>query len=306
MDIKVWLSQQSHAATSVFNLGRYSEQWTASSYETGNASFHVILEGKCQLSLGGKQTDLSEGDIIFFFSCIPFSLHSAPVFSPDALPAKAMLPFGKSATDEVALLCGFLHPKNLQSELLFAMMPEYLLIRSEMQSSTKIRPVLELLKMECRNSGTDRELAITRLTDLLLIYVVEQVMAEQLIDINLIQVSQNKDLTALFLEVIRNPREEWSIERMADILDISRSTFIRKIQRASGYNPNELIVRLRVNVAVNLLRRGYSVEDVALTVGYESLAGFYKAFKKVTVATPSEFARTFTVTDRKNAYTQNF
>lgn len=305
MDIKVWLTQQSHAATSVFNLGRYSDQWNASSYETGNASFHVILEGKCQLSLGGKQTNLSAGDIIFFFSCIPFSLHSAPVFSPDALPVKAMLPFGNAATDETALLCGFLHPKNLQSELLFAMMPEYLLIRSEMQSSTKIRPLLELLKLECRDSGADRELAITRLTDLLLIYVVEQVMAEHLVDNNLIQVCQNKDLTALFLDVIRNPREEWSIERMADILDMSRSTFIRKIQRASGYNPNELIVRLRVNVAVNLLRKGYSVEDVAFTVGYESLTGFYKAFKKITVVPPSEFARIFSVADRKSAYNQN-
>ncbi|MGS0639217.1 cupin domain-containing protein [Citrobacter sp. VF227] len=304
MDIKTWLSQQSHAATSVFHLGRYCEQWKASSYETGNASFHVVLEGECWLSLGEKQGDtaLSEGDIVFFFSCIPFSLQSSPSFSPEALPEKAMLPFGDAVTNETALLCGFLHPKNPQSELLFAMMPEYLLIRPEMRGSARIRTLLELLKLECLHSGTDSELAITRLTDLLLVYVIEEVMAEHLVDVNLLLASRQKEFAALFLDIVRNPHEEWSIEYMAERLQMSRSTFIRKIQSISGYSPNELVMRLRVNVAVNLLRRGHTVDIVAPRVGYESLPGFYKAFKKITASTPAECARMFSVADQNRAY----
>ncbi|HFV9915596.1 TPA: AraC family transcriptional regulator [Salmonella enterica subsp. diarizonae serovar 61:l,v:z35] len=293
MDIKTWLAQQAQSATSVFHMGRYCEDWKATTYHTGKPSFHLVLDGGCWLQMRGSKKNmlLSEGDIVFFFSDLPFYFVSSPESRPEDLPLKKMRSLHDPSENDTALLCGFLHPSSRESELLFTLMPEYLLIPHSMQVNKKLRHLFELIKFECLSSEKHCELAVTRLTDLLLVYVVEQVMDYHLVDVNLLQAAQNKLLTELFIKIISSPAEEWSIERMAGMLNMSRSTFIRKVQTVTSYAPNELVSRLRMNVAVNLLRRGYSTDDVAIQVGYESSSGFYKAFRKVTDVTPAEFAR---------------
>lgn len=296
MNIKTWLAQQSRSATSVFHMGRYCQDWKATTHHTGKPSFHLVLEGECWLQIGNNQKTipLNEGDIVFFFSDMPFYLISSPEKQPDELPRKTMRPLNESTQDDTALLCGFLHPSTYESELLFALMPEYLLITRDMQVNKKLRHLFELVKIECISTEENCELAVTRLTDLLLVYVVEQVMDYHLVDVNLLLAAQSKPLIELFIQIIYSPAEEWSIERMAGIVRMSRSTFIRKVQTVTSYSPNELVSRLRINVAVNLLRRGYSINDVAVQVGYESSSGFYKAFRKVTDITPAEFAKMMT------------
>lgn len=70
--------------------------------------------------------------------------------------------------------------------------------------------------------------------------------------------------------------------------DWKASTYPTGMPRC-GYTPNELVTRLRINIAINLLRRGYKVEEVTSRVGYESLSGFNKAFRKITSSTPADF-----------------
>ena len=76
MYIKEWLANQTHVATSVFHLGRYCDDWKASTYPTGMPSFHLVLEGQCWLRFTDRITvvNLSEGDIVFFFFNMPFYL----------------------------------------------------------------------------------------------------------------------------------------------------------------------------------------------------------------------------------------
>ncbi|WP_370612380.1 AraC family transcriptional regulator [Citrobacter meridianamericanus] len=296
MDIKTWLAQQSRSATSVFHMGRYCNDWKATTHHTGKHSFHIVLEGECWLQIGNNQKTipLNEGDIVFFFSDIPFYLVSSSDKRPEELPRKTMRPLNESTEEDTALMCGFLHPITYESELLFALMPEYLLITQDMQVNKKLRHLFELVKIECISTEKNCDLAITRLTDLLLVYVVEQVMDYHLVDVNLLQAAQSRPLTELLIQIIYSPSEEWSIERMAGLVSMSRSTFIRKVQTITSYSPNELVSRLRINVAVNLLRRGHSIDDVAVKVGYGSSSGFYKAFRKVTDITPADFARMLT------------
>lgn len=277
-------------------MGRYCKDWKASTHHTGKPSFHLVLDGDCWLKIGDSEKTilLSEGDIVFFFSDLPFYLVSSPDTPPEALPQKKMRSLNEPTENDTALLCGFLHPSTNESELLFALMPEYLLITTDMQVNKKLHHLFELVKIECLFSKDSNELAVTRLTDLLLVYVIEQVMDYHLVDVNLLLAAQSTLLTELFIQIINSPTEEWSIERMAGIINMSRSTFIRKVQAVTSYTPSELVSRLRINVAVNLLRRGYTIDHVAIQVGYGSTSGFYKAFRKVTDVTPADYARMLT------------
>lgn len=293
MDIKTWLSRQPHAATSVFHMGRYCGKWKASTHATGNPSFHIVLDGQCWLSLEQKdeRKQLEAGDIVFFFSNRPFYLLSSATASIDELPQKTMVPISTAHSDDTALLCGFLHPTNYQSELLFALMPECLVIKRDTGSNQRLHKLFDLLKIECWQTETESSLAITRLTDILLIYVVEELLDEHRVDTNLLLASQSEKLSILIIAIINRPSEKWTIEEMADIMHMSRSTFIRKVRDICHYSPNELVIRLRINIAVNLLRRGYIVGDVSQMVGYDSITGFCSAFRKITGDTPTEFLR---------------
>lgn len=146
-----------------------------------------------------------------------------------------------------------------------------------------------ILQLECSVSQSGCELALARLTDLLLVYIVEQIVDEHLVDIKLLDISQHAPFSDLLLQIMHNPTLDWSIDMMAGKVNMSRSTFIRKIDDICGYTPNELVTRLRINIAINLLRRGYKVEEVTSRVGYESLSGFNKAFRKITSSTPADF-----------------
>lgn len=290
MTVKSWLSQQAHFATSIFHTGRYCEKWKASTYETGNPSFHVILDGHCWLNFTDTQqiTRLESGDIVFFFFNIPFYLTSEQSINLDKVFKKEMHPVSDKREGDAALMCGFLHPKGIEAEVLFTLLPEYIIIRNNTKSKGKISQLIEMLKEESHSAC---ELALTRITDLLLLYIIEQLIEDFLVDVNLLNVSKNSAFAKLLIEIMHNPGEEWTLDSMAKKTSMSRSTFIRKLDCLCGLSSNEFLTKLRINIAVNLLRRGYTSESVAFKVGYKSITGFYKAFKKTTLKTPTNFWR---------------
>ncbi|HBZ8586308.1 TPA: AraC family transcriptional regulator [Salmonella enterica subsp. enterica] len=301
MDIKAWLSCHSHAATSIFHIWRYCGEWKTSVHITGNASFHAILEGECLLTFENKRERilLSEGDIIFFFSNSPFYLLSSLTTTSDEHRAGETKPVNNTHVTDTTLLRGFLQPTNYQSELLFALMPEYLLIRPESDGNLRLQKFFDLLKIECWQTEAECALTITRLIDLLLVYIVEEILDEHLVDVNLLLASKSEKLSALIMSIIHSPAEKWSVGEMANLMNMSRSTFIRRVQEICNYSPNELTTRLRINIAGNLLRRGCKVCDTSQRVGYDSVTGFYNAFRKVTRMSPSEFIKAIQINELK-------
>lgn len=288
MNVKNWLSKQTHMATSVFHSGRYCDTWKASTFAAGLPSFHVILDGFCWLKFfdSDKMVKLEAGDIVFFFFNMPFYLTSEMSSNLDNVSFKTMYSITEKKEGDTALLCGFMHPKSIEAEMLFTLLPEYIIVSKDMQEHEKINQLITMLKLEANNAC---DLALTRITDLLLVYVVEQLIEEYCVDVNLLKLSHYKEFARLTIEIMHNPTHDWSLEIMAEKMNMSRSTFIRKLDYICGLSSNLLVTKLRVNIAVNLLRRGVSIEDVASKTGYKTTAGFYKAFKKTTLKSPSEF-----------------
>lgn len=290
MNVKTWLSTQAHMATSIFHTGRYCDSWKASTYDAGLPSFHAVLDGSCWLTFSDshKRIRLDEGDIVFFFFNLPFYLTSEDSTNLDNVSQKIMYSFKEKKDGDTGLLCGFLHPKSIEAEILFTLLPEYIILNKEMPANEKITQLISMLKLEAIDAC---EFVLTRITDLLLVYVVEQLIGQYLVDVNLLKLSQHKGFSRLLIEIMYNPSQEWSLEVMAKKMNMSRSSFIRKLEYICGLSSNELITKLRMNIAVNLLRRGFNADDVAFKIGYKSSVGFYKAFKKTTLSSPSNFWR---------------
>lgn len=81
-----------------------------------------------------------------------------------------------------------------------------------------------------------------------------------------------------------------SVEMLAEIMHMSRSTLYRKIKDISDLSPNELINITRLKKAAELLSSGdYKIYEVSEMVGYNSQTSFGRNFQKQFHMTPTEY-----------------
>ncbi|MGB3773982.1 MAG: response regulator, partial [Leeuwenhoekiella sp.] len=87
---------------------------------------------------------------------------------------------------------------------------------------------------------------------------------------------------------IANP--DLNVDKLSDLLNMSRSTLYRKINDLSNLSPNELITITRLKCAAELLQTGsYKIYEVAEIVGFKSQSSFGRSFQKQFKMTPSQY-----------------
>lgn len=83
---------------------------------------------------------------------------------------------------------------------------------------------------------------------------------------------------------------ECRVEKIAEIVDISRSQLYRAFMDKFGSSPKAYIDTLRIDLAQKLLiKNGMTVSEVAYSVGYSEPLYFSAVFKKATGISPTEF-----------------
>lgn len=83
---------------------------------------------------------------------------------------------------------------------------------------------------------------------------------------------------------------ELSIASIADHFFISKSTLTRLFVNHLGMTPNEYITYVRIMESRKLLSDEYSVQQVAIKVGYKDQSSFIKVFKRLQGISPKQYA----------------
>ena len=79
-------------------------------------------------------------------------------------------------------------------------------------------------------------------------------------------------------------------EQLADKLGLSKFHMLRIFSKYVGVTPNEYLNRIRIEQAIQLLRtKDWTIEKVAVEVGYSTGSYFIKVFQKLTGQTPGSF-----------------
>lgn len=80
-----------------------------------------------------------------------------------------------------------------------------------------------------------------------------------------------------------------NVDRLAASLGLGRSQFYRKIKALTNYSPVELVRRLRLNAARDMLTTTEkSISEIAYAVGFSSPAYFTRCYREAFGQTPSE------------------
>jgi transcriptional regulator GlxA family with amidase domain len=89
-----------------------------------------------------------------------------------------------------------------------------------------------------------------------------------------------------------NPRHQWTVERLAQKSNLSRSAFADRFARRAGRPPATYITHVRLASAADLLLDTPDpISVIASDVGYESEAAFSRAFSRRYGVPPSRWRR---------------
>ncbi|WP_195210760.1 helix-turn-helix domain-containing protein [Bacteroides faecis] len=125
------------------------------------------------------------------------------------------------------------------------------------------------------------------------------------IDLSLDEVSENhdeeeaenkkifKDLNRIVVQDQLYLSPELSREDLAQIVHLNNARFARMIKENTGTNFNGYVNELRINYAIELLKRhpNYTIRAIADEAGFNSTPILYSMFKKKTGMTPYEFKK---------------
>ena len=89
----------------------------------------------------------------------------------------------------------------------------------------------------------------------------------------------------------RNLRGELCVEELARESGFSRWHFSRLFQETVGIPPAQYLTLRRLQFAAYAAKSGRSLTETALEYGFDSYAGFYKAFVREFGCSPSEYLR---------------
>ena len=87
----------------------------------------------------------------------------------------------------------------------------------------------------------------------------------------------------------------FSVEAFANHLYISKSLLHKKIVSLTGEPPGELIRRIRIKKAADLIQQKFgNISEIALEVGFNNPAYFSECFKKQFGVSPSQYPQKVT------------
>jgi transcriptional regulator GlxA family with amidase domain len=135
---------------------------------------------------------------------------------------------------------------------------------------------------------------VTRLADILFIQAVRTYFEQNIeaADCGWLAAIRDPQIGPTLALLHTNPQEPWTVASLARCAAVSRSLFAVKFAQLVGVSPLQYVKRLRLNAAAIRLRStGDKLHLIAADVGYESAAGFTKAFKKHLGKTPGEYRR---------------
>ena len=100
-------------------------------------------------------------------------------------------------------------------------------------------------------------------------------------------------MTAVYHKIIQyideNIKDEVTISEIADVAGYSANHIYKIFKLYSSYSVMEYVRRKKLYSAANEMYTGRKLYDIALDYGFETPAGFYKAFKSVFGCSPKEY-----------------
>jgi len=269
--------------------------WRVRRSEAGQPFYCVILDGSCKLTVEGREPlTLQAGDFVLVPSAHGFMMSSlAPMTSEDLDSVPVALHPGEfrigeqSGPPDVLYLVGHCVFGSPDAALLVSLLPQLVHVRGERRLAT----LVQLVGEESRGQRPARDVILSRLLEVLLIEALRST-AGTAASPGLVRGLADERLAVAIRCMHESMTQPWTVAQLAKEAALSRSAFFERFSRAMGVAPMEYLLRWRMAMAKNLLRRKEGgVAEVAERVGYGSASAFSVAFTRHVGLPPTHYAR---------------
>lgn len=269
--------------------------WAVRYSRYGLPSFCIVLKGSALLEVDGHAPiTISAGDFVLLPTTPGFTLSSPLAGStvhldPNvAATRRGELRYGKrGGSPDMRSLGGSFQLDCANPGLLVSLLPEVVHVRGSPRLSQLVRMVGE----ESTGHEPGSEFMLSRLAELLLVQAMRSTTAGSA-PAGLLRGLGDERLARALTRMHARIDHPWTVDQLASIAALSRSTFFERFTRVVGAPPMEYLLSWRMEIARQLLRgNDLSIVEISERLGYGSPSAFSVAFSRQVGQSPGRYAR---------------
>jgi AraC-like DNA-binding protein len=271
-------------------------QWAVRYSRFGQPSFCAVLEGSCLLSVDGYETiTLKAGDFVLLPATPGFMMSGFEPAAPEqldpklaaALPVRELRHGRQDGPPDVRQLGGSFEFESPDPTLLISLLPGLVHVRD----AERLGLFVKFVDDESQQHKPGHDFAVARLIELMLIEALRSTSGQHAPP-GLLRGLADPRLAPALRQMHAELSRSWTMDDLAKVAALSRSTFFERFKRTVGLPPMEYLLAWRMAVAKNLLRNEYlAIAEVADRVGYGSASTFSTAFRRHVGHPPGRYAR---------------
>lgn len=277
--------------------------WGLQLPQNPGASFHAITAGSCWIRVGAQAPrELLPGDVVLLPRGTPHIVSSGLKGAPRPWDRAAKAQ-ARSATGEIVLegagasthfICAtYDYDHDVAHPLLELLPPVLVLSERDRPETEPMASTLRLLRHELATARAGGSAIVNRLIDILFVHMVRAWVLERGTDDASWLAALSDPMVARALTVMHgDPAWPWTVETLAERVDVSRATLARRFTRLVGETPLSYLTRWRMELAARHLRdTDDAVGAIARQVGYASEFAFSRAFSRARGDAPGRYRR---------------
>jgi AraC-like DNA-binding protein len=258
-------------------------------------TLHIVNDGQFELRLDGQRHAYryERGDVILLPAVQPHVIRDGKQVPARPLASTDMRHDIVRGTTGTRWLSGtFSFDDSRGARLLHGLPPLIDLRGAGDQSLVWLDVSTEMLMKEQVSPSQGSAEMISRVLDLLFIQVLRAWAARPDATAGWLTGAMDPVIGDAITSIHTNPAHPWTIERLADKSNLSRSAFAERFVRRVGTPPAAYIAQVRLESAADLLQyTTESISTIASEIGYDSEAAFSRAFSKRYGMPPSRWRR---------------
>ena len=275
--------------------------WSYSVYRKDTIMFYLVLSGSFCVQIGHKVREVHSGDTIMISDDYHHMIYALNHNGDDAKSLNDLMDnhinetiqLGDNGDNNACLIVIECHyDKEMIRPLLSVLPPMLPELGAESDGRFEVMDVeVKLLALESEHERMGRTAVINHWASIMLIECLRTYI-ETLPEAtnSWLQAMRDPHLVKALAVMHHSPERNWTIEKLAEIAGMSRSSFAQRFKSIVGMPPLTYLIDYRLRLAIRYLcLQQNSISHISELVGYASDSTFSQAFKRVYGISPKAY-----------------
>lgn len=301
MDALSVLLQNVHLFETKYYRLNVTGNWSYSLTRQDTILFYLVMSGGFCIDVGNGPRETRAGDMIMIPSAHQHMSYALNYHSDEAQPLDELLTSCKDHTldlkgdgdSEASLILIECKYDKAMIRPLLSVLPSILPeVNDEDDGRFEVIDVeIRLLTLEAEHERMGKTAVINHWASIMMIECL-RVYIESLPEAteNWLKAMKDPFLTKALVAMHEMPNENWTINKLAEVAGMSRSSFAQRFKEVVGIPPLTYLMDYRLRLAARYLRlQQNSISRISGLVGYASDSTFSQAFKRVYGISPKAY-----------------